>query len=169
MQLLQWTIATGRPDGVVTMSISGYAPERGFSSTTIANTLVPAETLPVRAATAFVATMPVPASPSGGAMSAPGLRTPVGSMRRAPSSVSRPAAAPAGRTSGSSAARSAPDAARYFSRRAASHPPEASTGNIPDASPTPSAFTPESRQWTHPASVVRCATAGTCASPSRRA
>ena len=32
----------------------------------IANTLVPADTFPVRTATLFVATIPVPASPSGG-------------------------------------------------------------------------------------------------------
>ena len=66
MQLLLCTIATGLPVGVVTMSISGYSFDRGFSKTIMAKTEVPAETLPVRSATLLVATMPVPASPSGG-------------------------------------------------------------------------------------------------------
>jgi hypothetical protein len=44
----------------------------GLSRTTIAKIDVPAEQFPVRAATEFVATMPVPASPSGGAITAPG-------------------------------------------------------------------------------------------------
>ena len=44
----------------------------------------------------FVATMPVPASPSGGQKGMPGCRAPVGSSRAAPASVSDPAAAPAG-------------------------------------------------------------------------
>ena len=46
---------------------------------------VPADILPVRADTLSVATMPVPASPSGGQNSAPGSRWPVGSSRPAPS------------------------------------------------------------------------------------
>lgn len=40
--------------------------------------LVPALTLPVRGATLFVATMPVPASPSGGQNGMPGCSVPVG-------------------------------------------------------------------------------------------
>ena len=62
---------------------------------------VPAETLPVFGATALVATMPVPASPSGGAITAPGWRTPVGSSHLAPRSVRTPAFSPALRTLGS--------------------------------------------------------------------
>lgn len=65
VQLLQCTIAAGRPAGVVTMSISVCTFGSAFSSTIMANTLVPAETLPslpdaVRGGHA------VPASPSGG-------------------------------------------------------------------------------------------------------
>ena len=63
--------------------------------------LVPTLTLPVRGDTAFVATMPVPASPSGGHSGMPGWSVPVGSSRAAPSSVSRPASCPARSTSGS--------------------------------------------------------------------
>ena len=100
VQLLQCTMATGLPVGVVTMSISGYTLLSGFSSTTIANTLVPAETLPVRTATAFVAVMPVPASPSGGATSAPASSVPVGSSSFAPSAVRQPASSPAFSTAG---------------------------------------------------------------------
>ena len=66
------------------MSISSRGPDSGASSTTIAKALVPAETLPVRGAMAWVATMPVPASPSGGAAIAPGRRAPEGSSRAAP-------------------------------------------------------------------------------------
>ena len=61
------------------------------SSTTIAKMLVPALTLPVRGATELVATMPVPASPSGGHSGAPGRSAPVGSSSPAPASVSSPA------------------------------------------------------------------------------
>ena len=60
---------------------------------------VPADTLPVRGATALVAAMPVPASPSAGAKGMPGVSRL--SSRAAPRSVSAPASAPAGRTRGS--------------------------------------------------------------------
>ncbi len=51
--------------------------------------LVPALTLPVRGATALVATMPVPASPSGGQSTAcRDCSAPVGSSSAAPSAVS---------------------------------------------------------------------------------
>ena len=73
---------------------------RAFSSTIMANTEVPADTLPVRGATALVAAMPVPASPSGGATGQPGSRAPVGSSSFAPSGVREPASAPAGSTLG---------------------------------------------------------------------
>ena len=69
----------------------------------MAKMLVPALTLPVRGATELVATMPVPASPSGGHSGTPGCSVPVGSSRRAPSSVSSPAISPAVRMVGSSA------------------------------------------------------------------
>ena len=98
--MFTWTMATGRPSGVVTMSISGYTWERGFSSTAMANTEVPADTLPVRARTELVAAMPVPASPSGGHRGAPGSRIPEGSKSRVPSEVRLPASAPAGSTWG---------------------------------------------------------------------
>ena len=100
VQLLQCTMAVGLPVGVVTMSISGYTRESGFSSTTIAKVDVPADTLPVRTATEFVAAMPVPASPSGGAINAPGWSVPVGSSSFAPSAVITPASSPAHSTHG---------------------------------------------------------------------
>ncbi len=53
------------PAGVVTISISLYGLE-SVSRTIIANTEVPADTFPVRCFTLLVATIPVPASPSGG-------------------------------------------------------------------------------------------------------
>ena len=52
--------------------------------------------LPVLTPTEFVATIPVPASPSGGQTAMPALSVPVGSSFLAPSSVSFPADAPAG-------------------------------------------------------------------------
>ena len=59
---------------------------------------VPAETLPVLGATAFVAVMPVPASPSGGQKGMPaGRRPPRYSL---PLSVSLPASSPAILTTG---------------------------------------------------------------------
>ena len=64
-------IATGYPSGVVTISISRYILESFFSSTTMANVLVPADMLPVLLATELVATIPVPASPSGGQTEVP--------------------------------------------------------------------------------------------------
>ena len=88
---MQCTMATGLPSGVVTMSISSWTLERGFSVTTMEKMDVPAEILPVRFRTLLVAVMPVPASPSGGHMGAPGCRVPVGSKSFAPSSVSHPA------------------------------------------------------------------------------
>ena len=100
VQVLQCTIATGAPVGVATRSISGYTRLSGCSSTAIANTDVPALTLPVRGATELVAVMPVPASPSGGQSGMPALSVPVGSSRRAPASVSRPASWPATSTRG---------------------------------------------------------------------
>ena len=69
--MLEWAMATGSPAGVVTMSISLYGLERPFSRTIMANTEVPAETFPVRCFTLLVATIPVPASPSGGHMGIP--------------------------------------------------------------------------------------------------
>ena len=59
-------MATGEPSGVVTMSISVCSSVRERSRTAIRKTEVPHEMLPVRWAIAFVAIMPVPASPSGG-------------------------------------------------------------------------------------------------------
>ena len=101
--MFEWTIATGEPSGVVTMSISVCSSVRERSRTAIRKTDVPHEMLPVRCAIAFVAIMPVPASPSGGQSAMPGRSVPVGSMSAAPSGVSVPASWPAlstvGRTS----------------------------------------------------------------------
>ena len=98
--MLQCTIPTRAPSGVVTRSISGYTFANGFSRTTMANTEVPAEILPVRTATLFVATIPVPASPSGGQNGQPASSSPEGSKSAAPSFVSTPAFSPAGSTFG---------------------------------------------------------------------
>ena len=91
MQLLAWAMATGAPDGVATRSISSMRLRSGASSTIMAKAEVSAETLPVRGRTELVATMPVPASPSGGHSGMPGRRAPVGSSRAAPAAVSVPA------------------------------------------------------------------------------
>ena len=66
----------------------------------MAKTEVPAETLPVRSATLLVATIPVPASPSGGQSGMPACNSPLGSSNFAPSAVSAPAASPATSTLG---------------------------------------------------------------------
>ena len=66
----------------------------------MANTEVPADTLPVRTATLLVAAIPVPASPSGGHTRLPGCKLPLTSRSFAPSSVSVPASSPADRTCG---------------------------------------------------------------------
>ena len=79
----------------------------------MAKMLVPALTLPVRCETELVATMPVPASPSGGQRGIPACRVPDGSSRAAPASVSCPAASPARRMVGSRSA------SRSFSPRSA--------------------------------------------------
>ena len=57
----------------------------------MAKTEVPAETFPVRSAMLLVATIPVPASPSGGQSGMPAGSSPVGSISLAPSPVSVPA------------------------------------------------------------------------------
>jgi hypothetical protein len=66
--------------------------------------LVPALTFPVRGATELVATMPVPASPSGGHIATPALSRPVGSSSFAPAAVSWPHTSPACRIGGSRSA-----------------------------------------------------------------
>ena len=100
VQLLACTIATCSPSGVVTQSISRCNFFRACSKTTIAKIEVPAETLPVLTATLLVATIPVPASPSGGHRGQPACRVPVGSNSFAPFSVKVPATLPAGSTLG---------------------------------------------------------------------
>ena len=175
VQLFVCTIATGAPAGVVTTSMSRCTCRSGASSTCIENADVPTLMLPVRLRTAFVLTMPVPASPSGGARSAPGASWPLRSRRRAPSAVRWPAHAPARSTRGRiSRSRhgcaSTRGSASNFAASAASYVPLASsTGNIPDASPMPSTRSPESRQCTYPASVVRKSISLTDASPFRMA
>ena len=100
VQLLQCTIATAAPSGVVTISICSYTFDKGFSSTTIAKTLVPADVLPVRRPTELVATIPVPASPSGGHTGIPASSFPDTSRSFAPSAVRLPASSPAERDLG---------------------------------------------------------------------
>ena len=98
--MFAWDMATGKPVGVVTISISRYIFESDFSRTSMAKAEVPAETLPVRGATELVATMPVPASPSEGAKGMPAFRRPLSSRRAAPASVRYPAVSPAVRIFG---------------------------------------------------------------------
>ena len=170
VQLLQCTIATGAPSGVVTISIISDGSESSFSRTIIEKDDVPAETLPVRFLTAFVATIPVPASPSGGQSGVPGCNDPDVSRRAAPSGVRHPASAPAVRGSGSMSVMV--HAYPYLETRLSNCAiivslyvifPE-SIGNMPEASPTPSTFSPVSLQCMYPASVVKKATSFTCAS-----
>ena len=82
------------------MSISGYTFSIGLSKTTIAKADVPADTLPVRTRTLLVATMPVPASPSGGQSGIPANSVPLGSNSLAPFSVKTPACSPASKIFG---------------------------------------------------------------------
>ena len=150
VKLFACTIATVFPLGVATISIDSLGFESGFSSTTIANALVPAETLPVFTLTAFVATIPVPASPSGGHILAPDFKVPVGSSKRAPASVSVPASSPAisGAGSKSSSFLSTPCDLRS-ELNISSLPLSYSfsiVGNIPAASPMPSTLLPLSCQ-----------------------
>ena len=73
---------------------------------TIKNAEVPADTFPVLSQTAFVATIPVPASPSGGHNGTPGCNLPLISNSFAPSVVKRPAHLPAVIISGNNADKS---------------------------------------------------------------
>ena len=66
----------------------------------MANVLVPAETLPVLGATELVATIPVPASPSGGHIGTPASRFPLSSSSATPSLLKLPANSPAVNTFG---------------------------------------------------------------------
>ena len=119
----------------------------------MANTEVPADTLPVRTETLFVATIPVPASPSGGQSGIPPLRFPETSRSFAPSSVSTPALSPAVSTPGiiSSSFHEKPLSAIALLNLATISElnclVDESIGNIPDASPTPRTFSPVSFQW----------------------
>ncbi len=85
---------------MVTQSILRCNFSKAFSSTTVAKIEVPADTLPVLAATELVATIPVPASPSGGQSGQPATRVPVVSRSFALLAVKVPALAPATRTLG---------------------------------------------------------------------
>ena len=100
VQLLQCTMATASPDGVVTRSSSSWTAFNASFNTTMAKTEVPADTLPVPSLTELVAVIPVPASPSGGQSGIPASSSPVGSSSFAPSSVRTPAFSPAFRTFG---------------------------------------------------------------------
>ena len=173
VQLFACAMAQGRPSGVVTMSISRYSFASGFSRTTIAKALVPAETLPVRTPTEFVAVMPVPASPSGGQKGTPASRVPVGSRNAAPAAVRTPAASPAQRTLGrtSFAVQENFRSAIFFSNFSIMPASycfvSESIGNTPEASPTPSTFSPVSFQCTKPARVVTKRMLSTWGSPFR--
>ena len=68
-----------------TLTEEGAKLVKFFSSTAMANTEVPAETFPVRCATLLVATIPVPASPSGGHTGIPAFSVPDTSRSLAPS------------------------------------------------------------------------------------
>ena len=109
---------------------------------------MPAETLPVLAATELVATIPVPASPSGGQSGIPAESFPDASRSFAPASVRVPALAPAETTLGRrfSNFHGIPFLATTSSNLAiiplSNCPLAISIGNIPDASPTPSTFSP---------------------------
>ena len=161
VQLLQCTMATISPAGVVTRSISGYTCSSSFSNTTMANTLVPADTFPVRTATLLVAAMPVPASPSGGHMGIPAFKFPDASRSFAPSSVRTPASSPATRALGkmsrsfhgkfSPATSWSNCSTRFWSKSLA----WMSTGNMPATSPMPRTRLPVSFQCTYPSSVMR--------------
>ena len=100
MQLFECAIATKSPIGVVTISNSLCNLDNSFSRTTIANAEVPADTFPVFLAILLVATIPVPASPSGGQSFVPDCNLPVGSKSNTPSAVNVPASSPATKTFG---------------------------------------------------------------------
>ena len=80
-------MATGSPVGVVTISISRWSFFNGASNTFIEKAEVPTEMFPVRFRTLLVPTIPVPASPSGGAIKLPACKVPLGSSNFAPSAV----------------------------------------------------------------------------------
>ena len=166
--LLQCTMATRSPDGVDTKSIWGLVFSTVCPRTTVANTLVPADTLPVPGRIVPVATRPVPPSPSGGQKGIPGSSIPEGSRMRAPASVRQPDSAPATRTSGKNVVTSNPVLSLNNATRRASYVlVDTSTGNIPEASLTPNTLRPVSKKWMYPASVVWKAIRSTCSSPSR--
>ena len=143
------------------MSMTLYGLDSSFSNTIMEKDDVPAETLPVRCLTALVATMPVPASPSGGHKGIPGCRLPDSSSKAAPSIVSVPACSPASRIDGSMSFRFHPNCSlqtrlsNFLIISALYSLVQESTGIIPDASPMPRTFLPVSLQCTYPASVVR--------------
>ena len=100
VQLFACAIATKLPLGVVTISISWYTFDKFFSKTIIAKIEVPTEIFPVRFAILFVATIPVPASPSGGQNGIPHSKFPLSSRSNAPFLVSVPAFSPETKTFG---------------------------------------------------------------------
>ena len=109
---------------------------------------VPAETLPVRGPTAFVAVMPVPASPSGrGKHDALGQHA-IEAGRTGGGQACLPGT-PAGSTCGSRS-RSVKGCSAMQARqtspscRGHSRSVSLSMGNMPEASPMPTAFTPVS-------------------------
>ena len=148
VQLLQWTMATLLPLGVVTISISLWT-ESFLSVTTMAKSLVPALTFPVSTLMEFVATMPVPASPSGGAIGIPASRSPSLSRILAPVVVRNPAFFPATSTLGKRENMSKPVSWKKSSAMAASKSFVCmSIGNMPEASSIPMTFSPVRSRWT---------------------
>src|SRR5699024_1052163 len=88
-------------DGIRDRNVTGVQTcALPISNTSIANALVPADILPFFFSTLLVATIPVPASPSGGQSGTPGSKLFVGSNNLAPCSVKQPAFVPAVRTFG---------------------------------------------------------------------
>src|SRR5699024_20922 len=175
VQLFVWIIATSLPSGVVTTSISGYIPFNASDNTTIAKALVPADMLPVFCATVLVATIPVPASPSGGAMILPASRLPAGSSSVAPSSVRRPPLSPANFISGKSFSTDCSNPLALNSSLALVNKSVlyallfTSIGNMPEASPIPNTFSPVKYQCTYPANVVKYSIWFMCVSLSNMA
>ena len=99
VQLLQCTIATGSPAGVVTISISRCIAESGFSEQS-SQTRSSLRTIAGALSTLFVAVIPVPGVSLRRTQGNPRLQTPERSRSLAPSFVSVPAISPARSTFG---------------------------------------------------------------------
>ena len=115
---------------------------------------VPAETFPLRLAILLVATIPVPASPSGGQNGMPACNLPVESSSFAPCAVKFPAASPATSTLGSIS--NTPYDSEFVDMSPSNFATFScsycfvvtSIGNMPDASPMPNTRSPVNCQCT---------------------